>query len=101
MIDAFTLPDAEEEDIDIYDALGLNTPVSTDQAPTQAYDPLAAFMDDDDEEEEARPASKRVIIKAPAPMPARGKQLRRTVKEDTSDDDMDMQSEDEEEEAVK
>ena len=53
MIDAFTLPDAEEEDIDIYDALGLNTPVSTDQAPTQAYDPLAAFMDDDDEEEEA------------------------------------------------
>lgn len=52
MIDAFTLPDTEEEDIDIYDALGLNTPVSTDQALTQAYDPLAAFMDDDDEEEE-------------------------------------------------
>ena len=52
MIDAFTLPETEQEDIDIYDALGLNTPVSTDQPPTQAYDPLAAFMDDDDEEEE-------------------------------------------------
>ncbi len=54
MIDAFTLPETEEEDIDIYDALGLNTPVSTDtdQATTQTYDPLAAFMDDDDEEEE-------------------------------------------------
>ena len=51
MIDAFTLPETEEEDIDIYDALGLNTPVSTDQPTTQAYDPLAAFMDDDDEEE--------------------------------------------------
>ena len=54
MIDAFTLPETEEEDIDIYDELGLNTPVSTDtdQATTQTYDPLAAFMDDDDEEEE-------------------------------------------------
>ena len=51
MIDDFALPSFDEEDIDIYDALGLNTPVSTEQPAAQAYDPLAAFMDDDEDEE--------------------------------------------------
>ena len=53
MIDEFAIPDEDHDDIDIYDALGLNTPVSNDQAPVEnAYDPLAAFMDDDEDEME-------------------------------------------------
>jgi hypothetical protein len=49
MIGNFDLPEAVDDDMDIYDALGLNTP--TGPAPTSAplYDPLAAFMDDDEE----------------------------------------------------
>ena len=56
MMDAFELPVDDDDDIDIYDALGLSTPVGNDVetgAATGAYDPLAAFMDDDDEEDEA------------------------------------------------
>ena len=50
MIDEFALPDEDHDDIDIYDALGLNTPVSNEQTSVEnAYDPLAAFMDDDDD----------------------------------------------------
>ena len=53
MIDEFALPDEDHDDIDIYDALGLNTPVSNVQASVEnAYDPLAAFMDDDEDEME-------------------------------------------------
>ena len=45
----------DEEEMDIYAALGLNTPVGDDAASASpaplldAYDPLAAFMDDEDE----------------------------------------------------
>lgn len=52
MIDDFALPEVDDEEIDIYAALGLNTPVSDAQETVQAYDPLAAFMDDDEEEDE-------------------------------------------------
>jgi len=55
MMDAFEAPGDDDEDIDIYAALGLNTPVDNGietGATTDAYDPLAAFMDDDDEEDE-------------------------------------------------
>tara|TARA_B100000674_G_scaffold498622_1_gene538068 strand:- start:4813 stop:5349 length:537 start_codon:yes stop_codon:yes gene_type:complete len=49
----------EEDDgeMDIYAALGLNTPVGPQEgsaspgAVTEPYDPLAAFMDDDDEDD--------------------------------------------------
>ena len=51
MIDDFALPEVDDEEIDIYAALGLNTPVSDNQETAQAYDPLAAFMDDDEEED--------------------------------------------------
>lgn len=58
MIDQFQLPEVDDDDdMDIYAALGLNTPVGDDAvvetsvAPQQIHDPLAAFMDDDDEEE--------------------------------------------------
>ena len=51
MIDDFALPEVDDEEIDIYAALGLNTPVSDNQETVQAYDPLAAFMDDDEEED--------------------------------------------------
>jgi len=54
MMDAFEPPVDDDEDIDIYDALGLSTPVGNDVetgAATAAYDPLAAFMDDDEEDE--------------------------------------------------
>ena len=54
MIGEFELPEVDDEEIDIYAALGLNTPVeNTDEAPVvhNLYDPLAAFMDDDEEEE--------------------------------------------------
>ena len=51
MIDDFALPEADEEEIDIYAALGLNTPVSADSPSTHVHDPLAAFMDDDDTDE--------------------------------------------------
>lgn len=67
MIDAFTLPETVEEDIDIYDALGLNTPVSTDQSTTETYDPLAAFMDDDEEDDFAAQTSAHDMF-APSPV---------------------------------
>ena len=58
MIDQFQLPEVDDDDdMDVYAALGLNTPVGDDAvvetsvAPQQIHDPLAAFMDDDDEEE--------------------------------------------------
>ena len=54
MIGDFELPEVDDEEIDIYAALGLNTPIeNTDEAPLahDLYDPLAAFMDDDEEEE--------------------------------------------------
>ena len=49
MIEEFGVPETDDEDIDIYEALGLNTPVSTEQPAVEAYDPLAAFMEDDEE----------------------------------------------------
>jgi len=55
MMGDFELPEVDDEEIDIYAALGLNTPIeSSDDAPltNDLYDPLAAFMDDDEEEEE-------------------------------------------------
>ena len=55
MMDAFSLPEDDDDDIDIYAALGLNTPIETDgnaPMPLDTYDPLAAFMDDDDEDEQ-------------------------------------------------
>ncbi len=52
MIDDFALPLADEEEIDIYAALGLDTPVSADSPSTYVHDPLAAFMDDDDDTDE-------------------------------------------------
>ena len=52
MIDEFALPEEDHDDIDIFAALGLNTPVSDEETHVQnAYDPLAAFMDDDDEDD--------------------------------------------------
>lgn len=54
MMDAFDLPEEDDEEIDIYDALGLNTPVASQDAGVQhsiVEDPLAAFMDDDEEDE--------------------------------------------------
>ncbi len=54
MMAEFELPEVDDEEIDIYAALGLNTPVENpvDTAPTHdPYDPLAAFMDDDEEDE--------------------------------------------------
>lgn len=57
MIGAFELPEVEDDDdMDIYAALGLNTPVGDDAvldnsvAVQDLHDPLAAFMDDDEEE---------------------------------------------------
>ena len=50
----FELPEVDEEEIDIYAALGLNTPMENTAGAAAAhdpYDPLAAFMDDDDEED--------------------------------------------------
>jgi hypothetical protein len=50
-------PEENDGEMDIYAALGLNTPVgphdgSASSGPvTEAYDPLAAFMDDDDEDD--------------------------------------------------
>ena len=47
----------DDEEMDIYAALGLNTPVGPQETGTStnhtadAYDPLAAFMDDDVEED--------------------------------------------------
>jgi hypothetical protein len=55
MMDAFSLPEDDDDDIDIYAALGLNTPIESDgnaSTPLDTYDPLAAFMDDDGEDEE-------------------------------------------------
>ena len=54
MMGDFELPEADDEEIDIYAALGLNTPIeNNDDVPLahDLYDPLAAFMDDDDEED--------------------------------------------------
>ena len=50
MMGDFDLPEAVEDDFDIYDALGLNTPPGPTTAPAPVHDPLAAFMDDDDDE---------------------------------------------------
>lgn len=52
MMDNFTLPEEDDEEIDIYAALGLNTPVEESQPGVNTYDPLAAFMDEDDDEED-------------------------------------------------
>lgn len=53
-----TMPlEEDDSEMDIYAALGLNTPVgpqegSASHGPaTEPYDPLAAFMDDDDEDD--------------------------------------------------
>jgi len=54
MMSDFELPEVDDEEIDIYAALGLNTPIeNNDDTPLthDLYDPLAAFMDDDEEEE--------------------------------------------------
>ena len=53
MMDSFNLPEVDDEEMDIYEALGLNTPVesSTQAAALDIYDPLAAFMDDDEDDE--------------------------------------------------
>ena len=50
MMDQFELPEHDDEDIDIYEALGLNNPVQTEGSAALVYDPLAAFMDDDERE---------------------------------------------------
>ena len=57
MMDAFDLPEEDDEEIDIYEALGLNTPMehSSQAAPMDLYDPLAAFMDDEEEGEVPAP----------------------------------------------
>jgi hypothetical protein len=48
------VPENDEDEIDIYAALGLNTPVEPETpSDTTPYDPLAAFMDDDDDVEES------------------------------------------------
>ena len=53
MMDSFNLPEEDDEEMDIYEALGLNTPVesSTQATALDIYDPLAAFMDDDENDE--------------------------------------------------
>ena len=53
MMDSFNLPEDDDEEMDIYEALGLNTPVesSTQATALDIYDPLAAFMDDDEDDE--------------------------------------------------
>tara|TARA_B100001027_G_scaffold216430_1_gene192762 strand:- start:10 stop:522 length:513 start_codon:yes stop_codon:yes gene_type:complete len=53
MIGNLDLPEDVDDDMDIYDALGLNTPTGKAAASVPVYDPLAAFMDDDDEPIEA------------------------------------------------
>ena len=52
MMDSFNLPEEDDEEMDIYEALGLNTPVesSTQATALDIYDPLAAFMDDEEDE---------------------------------------------------
>ena len=53
MMDSFNLPEEDDEEMDIYEALGLNTPVesSTQATALDIYDPLAAFMDDEEDDE--------------------------------------------------
>ena len=51
MMDDVGFPEEDDETFDIYDALGLNTPVGDAHEAQVTYDPLAAFMDDDDEDE--------------------------------------------------
>ena len=53
MMDSFNLPEEDDEEMDIYEALGLSTPVesSTQATALDIYDPLAAFMDDDEDDE--------------------------------------------------
>ena len=53
MMDSFNLSEGDDEEMDIYEALGLNTPVesSTQATALDIYDPLAAFMDDDEDDE--------------------------------------------------
>ncbi len=59
--------ESDDEEMDIYAALGLNTPVGKQEAVApngpvaEPYDPLAAFMDDDDED-----------VPAPAFVPSHG-----------------------------
>ena len=59
--------ESDDEEMDIYAALGLNTPVGKQEAVAsngpiaEPYDPLAAFMDDEDEE-----------VPAPAFVPSHG-----------------------------
>lgn len=56
MLDVFELPEDDDEDVDIYAALGLNTPVDSDALPVvDAYDPLAAFMEDEEDVQEFEP----------------------------------------------
>ena len=53
MMDSFNLSEGDDEEMDIYEALGLNTPVesSTQATALDIYDPLAAFMEDEEEDE--------------------------------------------------
>ena len=53
MMDSFNLPEGDDEETDIYEALGLSTPVesSTQATALDIYDPLAAFMDDEEDDE--------------------------------------------------
>ena len=53
MMDSFNLPEEDDEEMDIYEALGLSTPVesSTQATALDIYDPLAAFMDDEEDDE--------------------------------------------------
>ena len=66
MSDATPL-EGEDEEMDIYAALGLNTPVGKQETVAttgrinEPYDPLAAFMDDEDED-----------VPAPAFVPSHG-----------------------------
>ena len=49
MLGEFDLPEDVDDDMDIYDALGLNTPTGPTAVAAPLYDPLAAFMEDDEE----------------------------------------------------
>ena len=53
MMDSFNLPEDDDEEMDIYEALGLSTPVESSNQATalDIYDPLAAFMDGDEDDE--------------------------------------------------
>ena len=93
MMDAFEPPVDDDDDIDIYAALGLSTPVGNDVetgAATGAYDPLAAFMDDDDEEDEAPVAdlfTEHADEAAPAAAPQNVEDLLATLARDLLDEE--------------